>query len=102
MTSKYGVYKDIEYYIRINSNRYHYEHIANSALINTFDNLDTAIEYANNIKLDIDKYVNSIYIDSISIFKIDDDNNIISDNLYTYCYSTEKIENKLDIKIVNY
>ena len=102
MTSKYGVYKDIEYYIRINTNRYHYEHIASSTLISTVDNLDTAIEYANNIKLDIDRYVNSIYIDSISIFKIDDDNNIISDNLYNYTYNYNELEKMLDIRIISY
>ena len=102
MTSKYGVYKDIEYYIRVNNNRYHYEYIINSNLINTFNNLDTAIKYANSIKLDIDKYVNSIYIDNINIFKIDDDNNIISDNLYNHAYCYDELEKMLDIRIISY
>ena len=102
MTNRYGVYKDVEYYIRINSNRYHYEYITNSTLINTFDDLDTAIEYANSITLDIDRYVNSIYIDSISIFKIDDNNNIISDNLYNYAYNYNELEKMLSIRIISY
>lgn len=99
---RYGVYKDIEYYLRIKTNKYHYEYIISSNLINTFDNLDTAIKYANDYKLDIDKYENSIYVDTISIFEVGEDDEIISDNLYVNAPSYEELESMLDIKIVVY
>lgn len=102
MTNKYGVYKDIEYYIRVNKNRYHYEHICSSYLINTFDNLDDAIKYIDNNNLNIDKYANSLYADSFSIFELNEKDEIISDNIYYKAYSYEDLQSDLDIKIINY
>lgn len=109
--NKYGVYKETESYRKVNGyNRYHYECLTDSTLLEVFDNLDDAIKYVDNHTLNVDKYSDSsLYADSLSVYEIENDNNynyndyeIISDSLYNKAYAYEELESMLDIKIVVY
>lgn len=103
MDNKFGVYKETESYKKVNGyNRYHYECILDDTLLEVFDNLDSAIQYVDSYTLNVDKYSDSIYADTLSVFEVDDDNSIISDNLYNKAYTYEELESMLDIKIVVY
>lgn len=111
MNNKYGVYKETESYRKVNGyNRYHYECLTDSTLLEVFDNLDDAIKYVDNHTLNVDKYSDSMYADSLSVFEISNDNDkydhytyeIVSDSLYNKTYAYEELESMLDIKIVVY
>ena len=100
---KFGVYKEVEVYKKISGyNRYHYECLTDSTLLEVFDNKEDAIQYVDSYTLNVDKYSDRIYADTLSIFEVDECNSIISDNLYVHTYSYEELESMLDITLVVY
>ena len=100
---KFGVYKEVEVYKKISGyNRYHYECLTDSTLLEVFDNKEDAIQYVDSYTLNVDKYSDRIYADTLSIFEVDECNSIISDNLYVHTYSCEELESMLDITLVVY
>lgn len=100
---KFGVFKEIETYKKINGyNRYHYEYLIDSTLLKIFNSKRDAIDYCNSYNLSCEILSDAMYANILSVFKINEDNEIISDILYIKAYSYEELENILNIKIIIY
>lgn len=100
---KFGVFKETEFYKKLDGlNRYHYEYITDSILLEVFDSKDDAINYCENIKLTYETTTSGLYADSFSVFELNDDDDIISDDIYCKTYHYDDLEKDLDIKIIMY
>lgn len=97
---KYVVTIEQEYFVKGGAGYpYKYQHLTDKYDNVYFDTLKEAKNYINEYKLTYDLSQSSLYVDTLSVFEVDEDNEIVSENLYSLTYDIDTIKKEENIEI---